>query len=424
MSDHTDFGQGLGAHLERTIDLTRGQEQAALSDAFYAALSDDDPEKLYERAPCGYLSTSLDGTITKANQTFLALTGYPSRELIGRRRFADLLTAGGRIYHETHYAPALQMQGQVHEIALEIVRADGTRLPVLVNSVLDRDVTGAPTMIRTAVFDATERRHYEVELLRAKQRAEASEDRAAALAKTLQQTLIPPSPPEVAGLDIGAVYRPAGSGAEVGGDFYDIFELGPDDWIVVVGDVRGKGADAAVVTALVRHSVRAATVRTPSPSEALAVVNRVLLRDGVERFSTVALARLRLQPGARGDWAATIALGGHPPGLVKRDGSVSEVGRPGSIVGPFADAEFFDATVPLAPGDFLLLYTDGVTEGRRDREFYGERRLIAEMVRHSGGAQSLAEAVLADVLDFQGGNPSDDIAVVVVGVADAADVKA
>jgi sigma-B regulation protein RsbU (phosphoserine phosphatase) len=99
---------------------------------------------------------------------------------------------------------------------------------------------GSPRMIRTAIFDATERRGYERELLRAKQRAEASEAQAKALARTLQQTLIPQAPPEIPGLDVAAVYRPAGSGDEVGGDFYDIFEVGAEDWVIVVGDVCGR----------------------------------------------------------------------------------------------------------------------------------------------------------------------------------------
>ena len=147
-------------------------------EAFTAALLDDDPTALYERAPCGYLSSTPDGTIVKVNQTFLTLTGYQRSDLVGRRTFAELLSPGGRIYHETHYAPMLRMHGTAREIALDIVRADGDRLPVLVNAVLERDVDGAPVVVRTAVFDATDRRRYEQELLLAKERAEASEARA------------------------------------------------------------------------------------------------------------------------------------------------------------------------------------------------------------------------------------------------------
>jgi PAS domain S-box-containing protein len=166
---------------------------------FYDALLDDDAEQLYDRAPCGYLSTAPDGTVVKVNQTFLTLTGYRREELVGRRRFVDLLAPGGRIYHETHYAPMLQMQGTAREIALDLVTADRSRVPVLVNAVLERAADGTPRVIRAAVFDARDRREYERELVRAKERAEESEARARALAQTLQQTLVPPAPPTVPG---------------------------------------------------------------------------------------------------------------------------------------------------------------------------------------------------------------------------------
>ena len=155
----------------------------------------EDAEELYHQAPCGYLSVTPRGTIVKVNDTFLRWTGLDRDDLVGRRRFADLLSPGGRLYHETHYMPLLQMQGQVREIALDIVMADGERLPVLVNAVLEREPTGEARVIRIVVFDATERRAYERELLRAKERAEASERRARSLAQTLQRTLLPPSTP-------------------------------------------------------------------------------------------------------------------------------------------------------------------------------------------------------------------------------------
>src|SRR5689334_16860340 len=126
--------------------------------AFVEALLADDAMRLYDRSPCGYLSTTPDGLIVKVNQTLLTWTGFGREELVGTRRFADLLNAGGRIYHETHYAPMLRLQDHVREIALDIVRADGQPLPVLVNAVLDRDEGGSPVVVRIALFDATERR--------------------------------------------------------------------------------------------------------------------------------------------------------------------------------------------------------------------------------------------------------------------------
>ena len=113
--------------------------------------------------------------IVKVNQTFLTWTGHRREDLVGRKRFQDLLTAGGRIFHETHYAPLLRMQGAVREIAVEIVCADGGRLPVLINSVLRKDAAGKPLLTRTTVFNATDRKEYERELLRARQKAEQAD---------------------------------------------------------------------------------------------------------------------------------------------------------------------------------------------------------------------------------------------------------
>ena len=382
-------------------------------DEFYAALREDDAELLYERAPCGYLSTTPDGLVIKVNQTFLTWTGYERDDLVGRRTFAQLLTPGGRIYHETHYAPMLRMEGKVREIALDIVCPDGRRLPALVNSVLERDATGAPVVVRTALFDATERREYERELLRAKQRAEESERQARVLARTLQQTLIPPTPPVIPGLDIAAVYRPAGSGEEVGGDFYDVFQVADREWVVVIGDVCGKGVDAAVVTALARYSIRAAAMEHAEANAALRTVNEVLLRHETDRFCTVALVRFR---EADATWTATSCCAGHPLPLLVRGDTVQETGLPGPLLGVMPDATFVDSVEWLQAGDALVLYTDGVTEGRRGGEYFEDGGLRSAVLSNRGSAASLADGILADVLAFQGDNPRDDIAVVAVSV--------
>ena len=127
---------------------------------------------LYENAPCGNLLTSVDGLVLRANATFLALTGYRSEELVGRLRFDELLTPGGRIYYETHLRPLLHMQGQIREVAVELVRADGSRLPTMINSVIRPDPGGGPARMLTVVVDATERQGYERELLVANRRIE------------------------------------------------------------------------------------------------------------------------------------------------------------------------------------------------------------------------------------------------------------
>lgn len=135
------------------------------------ALLEDDPEDLYEHAPCGYLSILADGTIGRVNETFLSWTGYSRDEIAGQRRITELLNGGGRIFYETHFQPLLRMQGFVREIAFDLISASGGRLPVLVNAT-QREYDGLGTITRVTVFDATDRRRYERELLVARDRAE------------------------------------------------------------------------------------------------------------------------------------------------------------------------------------------------------------------------------------------------------------
>lgn len=132
-----------------------------------------DFEDLFDHAPCGYLSADADGKITRANATFTQWTGYTGEQLVGRR-FQEFLNIAGRIYYETHFAPLLRMQGFFNEVALDIVKADQRVLPVLVNAVERRDDGGVVRFVRITVFDATDRRRYERELLEARRAAEAA----------------------------------------------------------------------------------------------------------------------------------------------------------------------------------------------------------------------------------------------------------
>ena len=389
------------------------------TDSFYDALRDDDPEKLYERAPFGYLSLAPSGQIVKVNETLVTWLGRTKEELVGRLTFADLLSPGGRIYFETHLGPMLQMQDTVREVALEMITSTAERLPVLVSAATERDSAGRPVMVRLAVLDATHRLMYERQLREARLRAEESEAYAYDLARTLQQTLIPPTPPSIPGLDVAAAYRPAGDGQEVGGDFYDVFQIGEGDWVVVIGDVCGKGVGAAVITAVVRHSVRAFTVRLHDPSKVLASLNQVLLQHETDRFCTVLLLRLRQ---AHDGWLVTMSAAGHPLPLLAQSGSpVRPVGQTGSLLGVVEDPEFRDVRVPLGRGDALVAYTDGITEARQGDRFYGEERLHSSVGAHLGTAHTITDGVLHDVVDFQGGVCRDDIALVTMCVPEQED---
>ena len=380
---------------------------------FYGALADDDPEELYETAPCGYVSTTPSGMITKANRTFLAWTGYAADELVHTFRFQGLLAVGDRIFYETHFAPSLVMQGSVREIAVDLVCRSGVRLPVLVNAVAKMDESGAPVALRIAVFDARERRAYERELLAARRAAEDAADEARALAETLQQTLLPPSLPTVPGVDVAGSYRPAGDGSVVGGDFYDLFQIDERSWGMALGDVCGKGASAAVVTALARSTIRAEAVREDRPSAVLRGLHEVLFRSDGRSFCTALFGMLR--PTDDGIELRLSAGGHHLPLLARPDGSVDEVGRSGALLGMLGPPRLHDVEQVLAPGDVLVLYTDGVTEARNGEEFFGEERLRSTVVAHRHRtAQELADTIADTAVAFQDGMTRDDIAVLVV----------
>jgi PAS domain S-box-containing protein len=230
------------------------------------------------------------------------------------------------------------------------------------------------------------------------------------VAETLETSLRPPSLPEIPGIDAGARYRPAGTGNEVAGDFYDVFQGDRRDWFAVVGDVSGKGAEAAAVMALARYTVRTAALGRSRPSQILQVLNEALLRSATERFCTATL--LRMRPGAEG-MRLTVSSGGHPRPLVLRgDGRVEDVDADGTLLGMFESPTLRDVELELAPGDVVIAYTDGVVEERRGEEFFGEDRL-REVLRGCPGlpADQVAACILREVEDFGREAPADDIAV-------------
>ncbi|MEA2478111.1 MAG: phosphoserine phosphatase RsbU/P [Thermoleophilaceae bacterium] len=312
-------------------------------------------EDLFEDAPCGYLTTRLDGTIVRVNRTFESWTGFDRAELLAGRRLQDLLAPGARIYHETHYAPLLQMQGSVREIAVEFVRANGSRLPALINSVLRRDAGGQPQLIRTTVFDATDRRRYERELLNASRREHE-------IAQLLQRSLLSGELPSDPRLGLEVVYRPAVAGLEVGGDWYDAFWVGQGEAIgLVVGDVVGRGIEAAATMGQLRSAVRALASTGLAPGPLLDALDAYARRHGVGRMATLIYAQLDL-----GTRTLRYACAGHPPPLIVSPGAEPYFAWEGrslpldaytSALAPRADA-----TASLSAGSAVVLYTDGVVE--------------------------------------------------------------
>ncbi|MFE7030064.1 PP2C family protein-serine/threonine phosphatase [Streptomyces sp. NPDC057621] len=406
------------ASVWRTGDLHSSDDRAQFS-----ALLEDSAEDLYEHAPCGYLSTLLDGRIAKVNTTLLDWLGYERDDLLGRRHFSDLLTVGGRLYHETHFAPLLRLQGEVSGIALELKAADGSRLPVLVTSTVRTGRDGQPLLIRTTLFDARDRRAYETELLRARKEAERERERLQRLAATLQKTLLPPALANVPGLDVSAYYHIA-SVDEVGGDFYDLFPLAEGAWGLFLGDVCGKGAAAAAVTSLTRYTLRAAAVYDPDPVAVLGNLNTVLNHEynGADpRFCTVIFGLLTPDPD-QGGFHVTLASGGHPPALLMRaDGTADQLPTPGGqLIGVLADAHIGTTAVRLAPGDTLLLHTDGLTEAHVNavdgEDRYGDDALLDFARTLAPTTASDTVDAIRDLLDTFGSGVDDDTAVLAIHV--------
>jgi sigma-B regulation protein RsbU (phosphoserine phosphatase) len=241
----------------------------------------------------------------------------------------------------------------------------------------------------------------------------------AELAQILQESLLPPRLPEIPGLQVAARYVAGGTGAEVLGDFYDIFPSVRGRWGMVVGDVCGKGAPAAKSTALARYTLRAEAHRHGRPSLILAALNQALLDWHTDdpRFLTAIYATAR--PTLAGA-SVQISSAGHPLALVRRAGGrVQTFGRPGTLLGLLPDPELWDAQTSLRTGDSLILFTDGVTEARSqiDRNLYGHDRLH-DVVAGLGDmpAGRIADTIKEAVLAFSGGRISDDTVTLVLKV--------
>jgi PAS domain S-box-containing protein len=235
------------------------------------------------------------------------------------------------------------------------------------------------------------------------------------VAIALQQSLLPPDLPAIPGLEIGAHYH---AGTElVGGDFYDVFTLGDDAWGIVLGDVCGSGPEAASQTALTRHTVRTAAMFDTDPASVVQTLNRALLRSNTTRFTTAVFLRL----GRHADKVAiTIASGGHPPPLIcRRDGTVEESSARGPLLGvtdvPIDALEV--ANYELAPGDLLVLYTDGLTEARKDGVLFGVEGVKATLTRQIDASPvQLTNALVDAALQHAAAPLNDDVAVVILRV--------
>ncbi|WP_232668772.1 SpoIIE family protein phosphatase [Pseudonocardia sp. TRM90224] len=378
------------------------------------------PADLYDRSPCGLLSTRADGTILTVNATLLGWLGREREELVGKCRFVDLLGVGDRIYHETHYAPLLSMQGSIAGVAAELRTAGGDRLPVLLASRLRSDA--GVEVIHTAVVEARDRRGYERELLRARESADRERDRAQRLARVLQRSLLPPRLPTLPGMTTAAHYHPA-SADEVGGDFYDLFRLPDDRWGFFLGDVCGKGPEAAALTSLARYTLRSTATHEHDHAVLLRTVNAVLRQeehDAAAAQCTVVFGSLRVDEGRS---IVRLASAGHPPPLlIGADGTARYLDLlGGQVLGAIDNPTIAVATVELRFGDTLVLYSDGLTEARIDtgRNRYEEERLLAFATSLAPASPTAVVASIQSLLTQFGDGVDDDVAVLALGVPPA-----
>jgi serine phosphatase RsbU (regulator of sigma subunit)/ketosteroid isomerase-like protein len=243
---------------------------------------------------------------------------------------------------------------------------------------------------------------------------ERSERERAEIAETLQRGLLPPPLPHIPGWSVAAMYRPAGAENEIGGDFYDAFRIA-GGWMVVIGDVTGRGAQAAAVTAHARYTLRTAAALTADPVIALRTLNRNLLsRRGTALCSVAAMAVSDdpTQP-------VRLAVAGHPPPLLVDGDSVVEVGRPGPVLGAFEEEEVWALeAAAVAPGQQLVVVTDGVTEAVGAEGRFGEERLRAGVAGISSPAL-VAQRIEGALHEFAAGVLDDDAAIVALAPASA-----
>ena len=237
------------------------------------------------------------------------------------------------------------------------------------------------------------------------------------IATVLQRSLLPRSLPEIRGFESSSRFLAAGEAYEVGGDFYDVFRSGSGSWTAVIGDVCGKGPEAASLTALARYTVRTASSPDSSPSQVLRTLHESIRSERSDfRFCTAALAQIQAPPNGDGEAHLTVSLGGHPlPIVLRKDGRVETIGEPGTLLGVLPSPTLADVDASLEVGDSLILYTDGVLDvANRDKR--GDPNWFKDQIAVAAGknADEIAERLAQAAIERHGEELRDDIAILVL----------
>jgi PAS domain S-box-containing protein len=318
----------------------------------------------------------------------------------------------------TEITDEMLAQAVAEEERLRLLRAVGMRAVLIVPMIARQRTIGALTLVSAEsgrTFDQGDVEFAEQVAARAAMAVDNARlySERSAVARTLQRSLLPEALPDIPGWEIAALYRPAGHGNEVGGDFYDFWEVG-EDWLMMIGDVTGKGVGAAAVTSLVRYTARAASQFDPSPGQVLAHIDAALKRRPTKSICTALCVRLSNE-------GATLAAGGHPLPIVVSGKGVREVGEPGTMLGAFEGAVWPESNFAVGPGETMVAITDGVTDVVGEGgERFGRGRLDELLASLNGEAPGTVRGRLAAALDeFQVGAQADDTAIVVMRFEDA-----
>ncbi|MGO9904633.1 MAG: SpoIIE family protein phosphatase [Solirubrobacteraceae bacterium] len=367
------------------------------------------------------LSSSLDYRESLQRMAELAVSGLADRCQVlmqsGKGELEEVAAAGAEPVADRHAGESGEL-GEELAVAAEVVESDHARLAGRVIAVPLALVGQPPIGALFLAMTHSERTFDESDLSLARElgrRAAIAVENArlyaerSLIATILQRSLLPPELPDIPGFCLAGLYVAAGEQNEVGGDFYDAFEV-QGGWMVVVGDVAGRGAEAAALTSLSRYTLRTAGKLLGDPVATLEQLNAALReRPGLSLVS-VCCAVLR---EADGQATADVVLAGHPPAFHVRAGNPQPVGEFAPFLGAYESGEWTPVTVDLEPGDQLVLYTDGVIDTVGEEERFGEDRLVATLHGAAGATDAVAR-IEAAVRNFARGTQADDIAVIAV----------
>jgi serine phosphatase RsbU (regulator of sigma subunit) len=325
----------------------------------------------------------------------------------------------GRVLHTgepllySEIPDTMLVQAAVDDRHLDLLRAVGMRSVAIVPMRAGNRSLGALTFVNAESGRALDR--FDLDLAeQVASRAAVAIDNArlygerSLIAHTLQQSLLPAELPQLPGYELASVYIPAFESTDVGGDFYDVWRVA-GGWMIIIGDVTGKGVQAAALTSLVRHTMRTASEFEASPAKLLARVDRTL--HGQPSRSVCTALCIRLEQGR-----ATLAAGGHPLPVALTPDGVSELGEYGPLLGGFPNAAWEDRVVDIEPGTTIVMYTDGFTDALgADGSRYGAKRLHQMLGLCRGhSADDVIASLTEDLEAFQSGTHTDDTAALVI----------